>query len=132
MESCIPSEKIDVMKAELMLLEGNIVKMTIKDEVHLEANDIREITSAIQKLVNGTNHTVLLLAGKYTSISKEATELSANEEISKNRFAKAIVTTSLAQRLMWNFLINLNASSRPIKLFKEENAAIAWLSGFTT
>jgi len=131
MESCIRSEKIDAMKAELTLLEGNIVKMIIKDEVHLEASDIREIAAAIQELVSGCNHTVLLLAGKYTSISKEATEISANEEISKNRFAKAIVTTSLAQRLMWNFFINLNVSSKPIKLFKEESVAIEWLNGFT-
>jgi hypothetical protein len=114
-------------KAELDLLSHNIVKITIYDYVHLEEEDVRNIHRLKLRMVNNCQHSVILVAGKFTGISKEAQVLSAQDDIAENRIAKAIVTTTLAQKLVANlFLINTKPKSL-IKLFNCESEALNWL-----
>jgi hypothetical protein len=122
--------KIKTSKAEVCLLRDNLVKITVNDNVHLEAEDVIEINRAKRALVKGTRHTVLLLSGKFTSISKEAREISAYKAVSENRIAKAIVINSLAQRIIGDFFIRRINSRESIKLFDKEEEAFLWLRRF--
>lgn len=121
---------ISVPKADVVIIDKRIVKMTIRDGSHLEIEDVIEINKIKCRLTAEKKHVVLLISGTDTSISKEARELSADNELARNRLAKAIVINSLAQRIIGNYFIRFNKSSTPVKLFKNENDALDWLRGF--
>lgn len=118
---------IETSKAEIALYEKNIVKIAVKDDVYLEAQDITEIEKARLLLVKENYYRVLHICGENSSMSKEARELCTSKEVSKNRVAKAIITNSLAQKLVINFLIKFNKPPDPTRIFKTEPEALRWL-----
>jgi hypothetical protein len=121
---------IETQKALVSLLEGNIVRIMVKNNSHLETDDILEINKVKRRLVEDRKHSVLLLSGNDTTISPEARELSAAREIGENRCAKAIVTTSFAQVIIGNFFIRFNRPPGAVRLFVSEKDARAWLDQF--
>jgi len=46
----------------------------------------------------------------------------------KNAIAKAIVATSISNRIIGNFFVTVNQAPAPTKLFKTEEAALKWLN----
>jgi hypothetical protein len=114
-------------KASIMMLEGNIVKMRVFDNEELEAEDISEIHQAKLSLVGNSTHSVLLISGEHTTITREARELAAKPEYALNRRAKAIVISSIAQRIIGNYFLKVNKPRGLVKLFTSEEAAVKWL-----
>lgn len=114
-------------KAELSLLENNIVKVAVYDYVHLEEADVKNIHELKIRMVKNRRHFVLLVPGKFWSASKEAREFSAKEEVSEKRMAKAIVTSTLAHKIIGNFFLRVNQPKSLVKLFNSETEAISWL-----
>jgi hypothetical protein len=123
-------QKIGVSKGEVSLLTSQVVRLGVRDGVELEAEDILEFNTAKHKLIGEMKHVVLLVSGKFTTISKEARELSAQELISRNCLAKAIVITSLAHRLLGQFFIQFDKPPTPVKLFESEAEGLEWLKTF--
>ena len=120
-------KNIKTAKAEISLLKDNIVRMQILDYTHLEEEDVVEFNHIKKGLVGNNIHKVLLVSGKYTTISKEAREFSGKREIGENRIAKAIVVNSLAQALIANFFVKFQKSQSKVKVFSREDEALLWL-----
>ena len=124
-------KKITTSKAEIVLLKEGFVRINIADGVHLEEEDTRAIHEAKLRLIKpGDKHVVLLDSGKFSTISKEARELSARAEITDNRLAKAMVVHSLAQKLIGGFFIKKDKPTGRTRMFVSETKAIRWLNGF--
>ena len=122
--------KICTQKAEIMLLNKNIVKISVRNDVYLEEEDVREINKAKSCLIKHNYYRVLHVCGVNSNMSREARDIWANEDSSKNRLAKAIIINSLAQKMLGNFFIHFNKPQGPIKLFQTESEALAWLNEF--
>lgn len=124
-------KKIITSKAEIVLLKEGFVRINIADGVHLEVEDSLAIHEAKLKLLPpGGKHVVLVDSGKFSTISKEAREFSAKDEISDNRIAKALVVHSLAQKLIGDFFIRVNKPKGKTRMFVSESKAIRWLNAF--
>ena len=119
-------EIYEINVGTLSVSEG-IIRLQLNDRADVEVHDIEEIHKANQKLCEGNKYSLLVIIGKYSTVSPEARELSANKELSKNRISLAFVSNSLAAKLMVNFFIKFNRPNTPTKLFTDEGEAIRWL-----
>lgn len=121
---------IRTKKAEITLLREDFIQISIFENVHLEAKDIRIIHEEKIKLVGSKKHVVLLIAGRYSTISLEARELSASSEMTGNRVAIAIIARSIAHRLVGNFFIRVNKPPGNTRIFSSKERATKWLEKF--
>jgi hypothetical protein len=119
--------KLSTSKAELCLLEPEIVKIQIKDNAELEMFDVLELCKAKLELVKKRPYSVLLVAGKHSSVSKEAREFAARHELAHGRIAKAIVIKNIAQRIIGNYYVKTDKPIGPVRIFACEQEALNWL-----
>lgn len=111
-------------KFSLQVIEPKIFKLVVIDGIELEQKDAQEMIAEALSLSNGEAYTILFDATKSGTISYEAREEFAK---SKKRMAVAIVTTSLANKLLGNFFINFHKPMSSSRIFSKEDEAINWL-----
>ncbi len=119
--------KITTTKADVTLVEPDQVKIQIHDQVELDKEDMLAINAAKFRLVGDKKHIVLFIPGKLGSITQAAREVSASPEVNRNALAKAIVVSTISQRLIGNFFINVNKPPAPTRVFSSEEEALTWL-----
>jgi hypothetical protein len=118
---------IRVKQATISTIETAFVRILIDEEAEITTTDILEINEAKNKLVGDGPYIVLFVAPVRGAITGEARAASATKEVYHNAIAKAIVTKSLAQRLVGSIFIKINKPPAPTKLFSIEKDAIEWL-----
>jgi len=101
------------------------------EHANLEADDIRKIQVAKRSLIQDKKHTVMFVAPKQGSVSREARALSASDEVNMNAIGKAIVTPGLVARMVSNFFLYMNKPSIIHQVFDNETDAINWLKMIT-
>ena len=117
------------LKADILLEHKNLVHVRVFDNVILETEDVLNIHHAKMQLFNGTKqHDLLLVAGEFSSITKEAMQLAASAEMCVAKRAQAIVITSLAQRIVANFFIRVYKPDTITRIFNSEKEARQWLT----
>jgi hypothetical protein len=114
-------------KYEIFILSKNLYKLKPRENVELDLQDGIEMRNIFLALSNGSKWAVLIDGANFFSTTSELRQLSANEEYTKLRLALAIVTKSMATKIIGNFFIKVNKPASPTKLFSEEKPAIEWL-----
>lgn len=123
-------EKIKLDKALIELLTPNIVLITIKNKIVIEANDIIEMKKVNIELTQGKAYAIVAISGEYSSISAEARVLLASNKMEVNRKAIAFVFDNLALRLLARFYIKINKPSSPTQSFSTKEEAINWVKEY--
>ena len=108
----------------IQLIEPKIIKLAVVEGIELEQKDAKEMITEAVELAQGGEYAILFDANKSGNISFEAREEFAK---SKKRKAVAIVTNSLANKLLGNFFINFHKPLSSSRIFSEEQSAIEWL-----
>ncbi len=114
--------------------DNGIVYIKIDDNGEIDLNDSVKQVNYLRSKFDGVNkHLVLADVGTYTTISKEAREFSERPESNEITKATAVLTNSLAQRIIVNFIIRI-IKKQPMKLraFEKKEKAIEWLLSFNT
>lgn len=111
-------------KFHLELLEPQIIKVCMTDGIDIELKDAQEMIHAASQLANGKTYVTLFDASKTGTISKEARDAFA---VSPKRIAAAILTDSLANKLVGNFFIKSHKPLYPTRIFSNEKEALKWL-----
>ncbi len=88
--------------------------------------DARAVIAAIRSLAAGRKILLLLDITITLGLDADARD-HYNEEAKSFATAIAIVTSSTIGRVIANFIVGLNEGVFPIRLFKEEEAAVSWL-----
>ena len=114
----------DSKKFSLQLIEPKIIKLSVVDGIELEQQDAKDMIAEALEMSGGSEYTILFDATKSGNISYEAREEFAK---SKKRIAVAIVTNSLANKLLGNFFINFHKPSSSARIFSDEKMAVDWL-----
>jgi sugar/nucleoside kinase (ribokinase family) len=114
----------DTKKITLKLIEPQIIKMNVVDGIELDQNDAKEAIAEAVRLAEGKNYTILFDANVAGDISHEARDEFAK---SPKRTAVAVVTTSLANKLLGNFFIKFHKPISSSRIFPDEQTAIEWL-----
>ncbi len=119
--------EIEINIGNLRKCDNGIIRLALNDNVDIQERDIYELSEANQKLAEEERYSLLVVSGKYSTVTPEARELAASESFSTRRIALAFVTDDLAQRLLVNFFIKFNKPNTPTKLFSNEDDAKKWL-----
>jgi hypothetical protein len=114
-------------KYQVYVLAKNIYKLKLQSNIELDANDAIEIRSNFLSLSNGKKWGLLVDAENFFSTTSEFRQLSASKEYTDLRLALAIVTNSMATKIIGNFFIKVNKPASPTKLFSNEKQAFEWL-----
>lgn len=118
-------------KFEIFILTPTIFKLKPRVNVELEVQDAVEIRKNFLALAGGRKWAVLVDGANFFSTTNEFRQLSASAAYTNLRLALAIVTNSMANKILGNFFIKVNKPSTPTRLFSNEAEALAWLNQLT-
>jgi hypothetical protein len=116
--------------ATLQILEGNIMVVTVADDVEINEQDVHEVYARRKELIGDREYAVVIISGLHATITPEARKLSAHPAYVKNRKAFAMVVTSLAQRIVGNFYIRFDKPVSPSRVFTDTKKALEWVKSF--
>lgn len=114
-------------KVSAQKIEEGILLNHFKAGENIDVEDFKELRKVNLELAEGKPYTVLGMADELTSFSKEAREWLASKEAVGLKIAKAIVISSLGQRIIGNFYIRVNKPYTKTKLFTKREKALEWL-----
>lgn len=112
----------------IFLREDGIFQLAVKPNSHIELGDSLEIFEVLQKYSNAVENILLLtIIGEDCTWDKEAREFTTTKEYSKLIKGEAIVVSSLAHKLLFNFTLKTFKPQLAMNLFSQEDKAINWL-----
>lgn len=120
--------KTILLKTAELKYEGNgilIIKLLEDAEIDLAAS--KEMQRASLEITEGKKFVALIDARNRVIVTKEAREWGSTPEAQVNLLAQAILTNSLANRIIGNFIIRFHKPVAKTKLFTEEKEAMKWL-----
>lgn len=118
----IEEEKFIVQPIKLGMHE-----IIVKEGEFIDSNDINLMKKINLQLSDNRPYVLLVDSKEFSSISKDARELSASKEMAKVTYAKALLVHSLAHKLVGNFYINVNKPFIKTKIFTDRQKALNWL-----
>lgn len=129
MEATIKAPKgaIESLSAYFWLdADGVLIIMNKPKDVH-SGEDALENVKFTQSFCNDVPRLLLIDVTKIRSMTREAREMYKMEGSTGRILAVALVTSSLAGRILANFFLNFNKPEAPTRLFNNYNAAHTWL-----
>jgi hypothetical protein len=118
---------IETSVAFISLLDGDILRIEFKPDVFVEPGDMAENMEAYRKLVGDKKVYLLTIAPATSTLSPEARDLFASPGRSSFKLAEGFVISSLAHRIMANFISKVQKPKHPLRFFDSEEAAMKWL-----
>lgn len=82
---------------------------------------------AAKQLGGGKRFKNLVIAGIHTLPNKEAREMISSKEGSLYKIADAFVIHSVAQKIIANFIMNIQRPAAPTRVFTDKEEALRWL-----
>jgi hypothetical protein len=110
--------------------EEGILHIKMKAGMHVGLQDTIEYYEAARQLTEGRKALVLIDGRAEYTISQEAKAFAHTREASRSRLAVAYVTSSTANKLMFNFYVMFQKPPVPTLLFSSEKKALEWLRSF--
>ena len=115
--------------AYLEVVNG-ILHITLKDEADLDVDEVIDMIEKRETLQKGEPMLVLADIRKIWQATRQARETAASQRMANLNIAMAIVTGSLASRMLANFFIKFNKPKTPTKMFNSKEKALVWLEQF--
>lgn len=122
-------ETIELEKSIVNINDG-VIHIHLKSGQEIELSDAVFIVEAMGKLSEGKKCPILIDAGEFSSVDKEARIFSAAAESNLYTLADAIAYCNLAQKLLANFYIKHNKPVVPTRVFSNKEEALDWLKTF--
>jgi hypothetical protein len=121
------TEVINTRTAKISFISDEILRVDVLQDTEVEEEDARENYLACKKLAGEKKMAILIDSRVRTTATKEARDFSASPLVSHTVIARAILTNSMAVKLLGNFYIRFHKPISPTQLFIEEKEAIQWL-----
>jgi len=102
------------------------------DDVFLKIEDTKRIFAFIRAHCPWEKSPVYLTGGSFTSQDPASRKFNGSEEVTRHCSAIAMLSTSMAQKILANFFMRIIKPAVPTKSFGTEAEAIAWLKTFET
>lgn len=114
--------------SKFLLSENGILEVKLKADFYFTLKEAKEITANIISITNNVPHKVMVVAGSLSLSDDSARSYSTTKESSDPIIALAIVTCSLPQTIIANFIMKFQEPRIPIKVFSKINEAKKWLN----
>jgi len=134
-EVCLNREKIKTKYGTLELKGDGFLTICADDsliEISFSLEDAKELIQQIREYCEGDPYPFLFdYSDAIVTIPNEVREFIArHQELNKIKMAEAIITKSLASRLLINVFLAFNKPVKPVKAFNDINSAKKWLAQF--
>lgn len=113
--------------SRVTLFDDALIEIKIQKDIEFELDDAIRTTNAVEQITQGRRLLHLTIFGERTVPTKEARSFYISEIGSRFKSAEAIVVESLAQKMVFNFMINVESPTVRTKLFTSRDEAIEWL-----
>ncbi|PIE86769.1 MAG: hypothetical protein CSA03_03785 [Bacteroidetes bacterium] len=113
--------------SQVTLIDNAMVETRIEKDREFELKDAQQMVDTVQTIGNSRKFLHLTIFGERTVPSKEARQFSISKSGSQFKLAEAIVVQSLSQKMVFNFMINVERPSVRTKLFTSIDEAKKWL-----
>jgi len=130
MSSATILKEVNLGHTLLRWRSNEIMEIICDDDVIYEVKQLSEIVVNIGLITNQKKCLQLIVAGKYSNVSKEAREFMALEESVRFSIAEAYILQSLAQKIVANFFLRFNTPKAPTRMFTNRESAEKWLRTF--
>ncbi len=102
------------------------------EDMFFTLEDTKRIFAFIRAHCPWEKSPVYLTGGSFTSQDPASRKFNGSEEVTKHCSAIAMLSTSMAQKILANFFMRIIKPAVPTKSFGTEAEAIAWLKNFET
>jgi len=112
------------------LMSNGIVISEFTPDIHLELSHIKEMLAIGNKIyeIIHKKYAVCTIIPEGLTATKEAREFGTTKEANQCIKASAIIVNSLPHRIIGNFIVKVQKSIVPHKIFNSKEDAFAWLS----
>lgn len=119
--------KVDVFTVEyhsngLLYIHANGEEITL--------TDYKALINSIGEMTGGEKVPILCTADEFVIPNEEVRKYMARPDSNPYSLATALITGSLAQKLVGNFFMNVLKPGRPIRMFISKEEAIKWLRSY--
>ncbi|HTA62609.1 MAG TPA: hypothetical protein VK835_09145 [Bacteroidia bacterium] len=123
-------ETVEAKTATISFINNNTLLVVMRDEVEVDMEAAIENYEIAMRLSKGNRYISLVDARSYVTITDEAKKYATQPDMHINVIAQAVVITSLATRLLANFIIKFTQNNKDVdmRLFNDYEAAQKWLN----
>jgi len=114
--------------SSVSLVDDSTIEIRIDKDVEFELAHAIELNDKVGEIGGNRKLFHLTIFGNRSVPSQEARTYSISEEGSRYKLAEAIVVKSLSQKMVFNFMINVERPSVRTKLFTSVEEAREWLT----
>ncbi len=127
MKAICPELKFECVHSKYIIHDNGILEIQLADDYYFTIKDSKEITANIISITNGIPNKVMVVAGNLALCDEEARNYASTEESTNPITALAIVTNSLPQTIIANFIMKFQKPRIPTKVFNSVSNALQWL-----
>jgi hypothetical protein len=127
MEVVLAKINLECVHSKYIMHDDGILEIQLKDEFYFTIKESKEITANILSITNSIPHKVMVVAGSLSLSDDGARNYSTTKESTDPIIALAIVTCSLPQSIIANFIMKFQKPRIPTKVFSSKTVAEAWL-----
>jgi hypothetical protein len=121
-------DKIELDHSKLILRNDQIVEIHLEDNFYFTLKESLEINETLIKITKSVPHKIIVIAGDLSLNDSDSRNFSSTKKASDPILAMALVTKSLPQKIMANFIMNFQKPLVPTRAFSEIKDAEKWLS----
>ena len=125
-----PGKCVETRTAWLWLRDDGILAQEVRPGVRQMLADARETIAAVAAIAKGQPRACMLDIRGGISVGPGVRELYFSPEGGRDLSALAILVTSVMARTTSNVVLALVRPIHPIRMFTEEERAVAWLQPF--
>jgi len=119
---------VELEACHLTTVDEDIVHVHFKEGRTVEKADVQRMFDAVDDLRQGRKALLLVSVGEGTSMSNEARAHASSERSNRIFAADAIIVRDFGHQLAANVFVRHHKPARPILMFPDMDAAVAWLS----
>ena len=122
-------EVIEAKTATISFINNNTLLVVMKENGEVDLDAAKENYEIAMRLSKGRRYITLVDARTYVTITDEAKKYAQQPYMYTNVIAQAVVITSLATRLLANFIIRFTQKHKDVdmRIFNDYEAAQKWL-----
>jgi hypothetical protein len=128
MNSVVEIINIDCIHSKYSLLKDGILEIRLADGFYFTIKEAEEITANIGVITNFIPQKAIIVAGDLSLCDEGSRNYATTNEPTNSIVALAIVTCSLPQLIIVNFIMKIQKPKIPAKLFTSRLDALEWLN----
>lgn len=121
-------DKIELAHSKIILESDQIVEIHFENNFYFTLKESFEINETLSKITKSVPHKIIVIAGDLSSSDSDSRNFASTKKATDSILVMALVTKSLPQKLIANFIVSFQKLLVPTRAFSKIEDAEKWLS----